>query len=65
MFWGSGMSGCVDAFAAYWRDVEENPRIPMDLEAEATERPEPRRIKERADAIVGRGAMAATRRGQT
>ncbi len=31
------------------------------LTAEATERPEPRRIRERADAIVGREAMAASR----
>lgn len=63
MFWGSGESGCVDAFVAYWREVEEKARLAMDLEAEAIERPEPRRIKERADAIVGKENAGSDRRG--
>lgn len=61
MFSGSGAPGCVDAFAAYRREEEEKVREALDLAAEATERPELKRIKERADAIVGRRAMAATR----
>lgn len=61
MFSGSGAPGCVDAFAAYRSEDEEKERVALDLAAEATERPELRRIRERADAIVGRGAMAATR----
>lgn len=62
MFSGSG-PGAVDAFAAYWREVDEKARLVMDLEAEATERPEPRRIRERADAIVGVGSNELRQEG--
>lgn len=58
MFSGSGESGCVDAFAAYCREDDEKARGAMNLVDEATERPVPRRSKERADAIVGGKAMA-------
>jgi hypothetical protein len=51
MFSGSG-PGCVEALGAYCREAEEKVRAAMDLVADATERPEPRRIKERAEAIV-------------
>ena len=61
MFSGSGAPDSVDAFAAYRSEDEKKVRGALDLTAEATERPEPRRIRERADAIVGRGAMAASR----
>lgn len=61
MFSGSEAPGSVDAFAAYRSEDEEKARGALDLAAEATERPELRRSRERADAIVGRGAMAATR----
>lgn len=63
MFSGSGESGCVDAFAAYRSEDEEKARGAMDLVTEATERPEPKRIRERADAIVGGEAMACSERG--
>jgi hypothetical protein len=53
MFSSSGEPGCVEAFAAYCIGDEEKARGAMDLAAEATGRPEPRRIRERADAIVG------------
>lgn len=46
------MAGCVDAFAAYRSEDEEKARGAMDLVVDATERPVPKRIKERADAIV-------------
>ena len=54
MFSGSGEAGCVDALAAYCNGVEEKARPAKALGAEATERPVPRRIRERADAIVVR-----------
>lgn len=54
MFSGSGAPGCVEALAAYCSEEEEKARGAMDLEAEAIDRPVPRRIKERADAIVVR-----------
>lgn len=63
MFSGSGESGCVDAFAAYCSEDEEKAREVMDLVTEATERPLPRRIKERADAIVEGEAMACNKEG--
>lgn len=62
MFSGSG-PGAVEALAAYWREVEEKARLAMNLEAEATDRPEPRRIRERADAIVGEGSNTAAAGG--
>lgn len=65
MFSGSGESACVDAFAAYCSEDEEKARGAMDRVTEATERPEPKRIKERADAIVGEEAMACGERGGT
>lgn len=54
MFSGSGAPGCVEALAAYCSEEEEKARGAIDLEAEAIDRPVPRRIKERADAIVVR-----------
>jgi hypothetical protein len=53
MFSGSG-PGCVEALGAHWREAEEKVRAAIDLVADATERPEPRRIKERAEAMVYR-----------
>lgn len=65
MFSGSGAPGCVDGFAAYCSEDEEKARGAMDLVTEAAERPEPKRIRERADAIVGEEAMACGERGGT
>lgn len=58
MFSGSGVPGCVEALGADRRADEEKVRPAMDLVAEATERPEPKRITERAEAIVEGRAMA-------
>jgi hypothetical protein len=53
MFSGSG-PGCVEALGAHFREAEEKARGAMDLVAVATERPDPRRIRERAEAMVYR-----------
>lgn len=64
MFSGSGDPGCVEALAANCRADEEKARGAIDLEAETIERPAPRRIKERADAIVvGKQWLRAGGRG--
>ena len=60
-----GTSGSFAYFAAYCRGVVAKARQPREVvEAEARERPEPSRIKERAEAIVTVQLRQETSRGE-